>query len=522
MKKIIFISLLVLLSAACSFADIDSYRLGLGARSVALGRTSVALYNDINSMFVNPAASTNLKTYNLSSMYVNLGDGVGYTQLGGAWPTDRGSFGLSYLGSYTGGLIVTSQEAGRVISTGATFDFSDALYALIYGRKIREDLSIGLALKFFNQDFSSFGSGNGFDLDLGLLWVPNDRLKIGVAQQNTLPYSMGGKMNYSTGYSTGIPFYTKVGMSYQLRDNLLWLTDFDYANNRPLLAHLGLEWSPVDIFSFRGGIDQYAENPTTAITNYTMGVGLNINNFHFDYAYYNDTLLAHNNTSFFSVRVVPKIKKKPPPPLLPKKPILWLKTFKDVTYPDFGRREIEHLATLNIITGYPDGGFKPKRALSRAEIVTLLTKATATPEAYENLNYGFFTDVSKQHWARKFIEYGVIKRWVQGFPNGTFKANDKLTRAQAISVFSRFNQLTSEGPLTQEAYIDVPMRHWAYKDIMMAKNAGWLDYIKGDKFLPNAPCSRAEAAYILFKTSFARKKIAEMYDKYDVRRPNVP
>lgn len=519
-RKILSFILFSLILASSSFAIVDASKLGLGARSVALGRCSVALYDDINSMFVNPALAAGLKTYNLSSMYVNLSDDISFTQLGGAWPTDRGSFGASLLGSFSGGLIETSLEAGRIIPSGATFDYSDAVYTLVYGNKYREDIAYGIGLKFYNQDFDRYGRGNGFDLDLALLWEPNDRLKIGAVQQNTLPYSMGGKIEWSTGYSEGIPFSTRAGLSYKLRDNLLWLTDLEYARNRPLLVHAGTEWSLTKIFALRAGIDQYAENTTTAITNYTLGVGLRIGNFNFDYAYYMDTLLADSSASFFSIRVVPEVKKPAPPP--PKKPILWLKTFKDVTYPDFGRREIEHLATLNIITGYPDGDFKPKRALSRAEIVTLLTKATASPEAYEELNYNFFGDVSRRHWAAKFIEYSVVKRWVQGFPDGTFKPNDKLTRAQAVSVFSRFNQLKSEGTRESEPYLDVSKSHWAYKDILLAKEAGWLDYIKEPVFEPNQPCSRAEAAYILFRTSFARKKIEEMYDKYDVRRPDVP
>jgi hypothetical protein len=519
-RKLLFVFIVFLLIATSSYAVVDASKLGLGARSVALGRCSVALFDDINSMFINPAMASQLKTYNLSSMYVNLSEDIAFTQLGGAVPTARGSFGLAMLGSFSGGLVETTLEAGRIIPTGATFDYSDSLYTLIYGNKFRDDLAYGIGLKFYSQDFDKFGRGNGFDLDLALLWEPNDRLKIGLAQQNTLPYSMGGKMEWTTGYSEGIPYSTRVGLSYRLRDNLLWLTDLDYADGRPLLAHLGAEWKPIELLALRAGMDQYAENPTKAISNYTLGVGLKINMFNFDYAYYSDTLLPANSAHFFSVRVVPVIKK--PPPVIPKKPVLWLKTFKDVTISDFGREEIEHLATLGIIAGYPDETFKPQRALSRAEIVTLLTRATATPGAYSKLDYGFFKDVSKKHWAKQFIEYSVIKRWVKGFPDNSYRPNDKLTRAQAVSVYSRFNQLKTEEALTESPYDDVSPRHWASKDVSLAKDAGWLDYIKGDAFYPNNPCSRAEAAYILFRTSFARQKIAEMYEKYDVQRPDVP
>jgi len=99
MKKIFGILTIVLLLATASLAVVDASRLGLGARSVALGRCSVALFDDINSMFINPAMATKLKTYNLSSMYTNLSDDIAFTQLGAAAPTDRGAFGLALLGS---------------------------------------------------------------------------------------------------------------------------------------------------------------------------------------------------------------------------------------------------------------------------------------------------------------------------------------------------------------------------------------------------------------------------------------
>lgn len=520
-KLFIFLIAFILISKA-SFALLDTTKLGLGARSVSLGRCSVALFNDVNSMFINPALSTPLKVYNLSSMYVNLSEDISYTQLGGAWPTEWGSFGVSYLGAGCGGLIETEIQSGRIVPTGFTFDYASSLYSIIYGNKYREDIWYGVGLKFFHQSFTSFGSGNGFDLDISLLWLPNEKLKVGLSQQNTLPFSLGGKVHWTTGHEEGIPFNTKLGLSYQFNPYWLLLSDIDYAKNRPLLLHLGCEWTPLDFLALRLGLDQYAENPNSAVSNYTLGLGLKYRAFQFDYAYYYDNLLPYNNSHFFSLRFVPEIKKEVEKPVVVKKPIIYLKTFIDVTYPYWAREEIEYLATVDVIQGYPDKTFKPERTLTRAEMVTLLARATATSDAFSESTFSYFKDVVKTHWAKKYIEYAVQKRWVKGFPDGTFKPNKTLTRAEAITILSRFEGLKVRETIAVSPFDDVSTKHWAYKDIALAKDVGWLNYIKEANLFPNKGMSRAEAAYVLFRTSFAQKKINDLKEKYEVIRPDVP
>jgi hypothetical protein len=273
----------------------------------------------------------------------------------------------------------------------------------------------------------------------------------------------------------------------------------------------------------RLGVDQYAETQSSAISNYTLGLGLNYRSFQFDYAYYFDNLLPYNNAHFFSLRFVPEEKKEEVVAKVEvKKPIIYLKTFIDVTYPYWAREEIEYLATVDVIQGYPDKTFKPERILTRAEMVTLLARATATPGAFSKDTFSIFDDVSETHWAKKYIQYAAQKRWVKGFPDGTYKPNKTLTRAEAITILSRFEGLKIKEAIAVSPYDDVSTEHWAYKDIALAKDAGWLNYVKEAKFFPNKGMSRAEAAYVLFRTSFAQKKINDLKEKYEVIRPDVP
>jgi len=505
---------LVLYLAVVSQATVlDPTQLGLGARSVGMGRCAVAaLDSDINAVFINPANGAELKKWGISSMYVNLSEDIAYTQLGFAVPQDFGTLGLSYMSGSSGGIIGTTLEAGRVKPSGFTFDYSSSVISLVYGKKIFPDLDLGAALKYFAKSFSSVSSGTGFDLDLGVLWKPRPDLKVGLSQQNTLPASIAS-MHWDTGNSEGIPFNTKLGLSYTPLTELLLTADLDYARNKPILLHGGLEWGPLFKFlSLRGGLDQYAQNSSTSVTNFTLGVGLSFAGFGFDYAYYNDTLLPSNVAHYFSFRYQPpttaeiaavtKVEEI-------RKTKYVLKTFPDVPEGFFARDEINYLATAGIIAGYPDGTFKPAKNLTRAEMAKLLVGLSGKQvdlAAYEKV----FKDVNKNAWSTPYILLAYKEGWLSGYPDKTFKPNRVLTRAEALVLIVKFDKLKIPLFITRRTFPDLPETHWSSEYVFAAKEAGWLNYLEGQEFKPNTGFTRMEAAHLLAKTEAGRKIIADV------------
>lgn len=306
---------------AAAGAAIDPTRIGLGARMIALGRTAAAAPGDVNSIFVNPANAAYLADPALSSMYSNLSEDITYNYLDAATPFKYGVFGLAYLTAGSGGFNQTTIESGRVVGTGNSFDYSSSVLCLAYGREIMNALSAGTTLKIFNRGFSGIngGTGNGFDMDLGLLWKPKDNLRVGLSQQNTLPSSIAA-INWGTGAKEGIPFNTKLGLNYTIRKDVMLAADLDYASNNPLLLHGGAEWTPLAWLAVRGGLDQMATANSTAVTNYTAGVGLNYRGFSFDYAYYMDNVLTSANSAHYfslSYAFAPAPVKNIAPPVMP-------------------------------------------------------------------------------------------------------------------------------------------------------------------------------------------------------------
>jgi hypothetical protein len=83
----------------------------------------------------------------------------------------------------------------------------------------------------------------------------------------------------------------------------------------------------------------------------------------------------------------------------------------------------------SIITGFPDGTFKPNDSLTRAQYAAILAKAFNRSYIREATN---FRDVASTFWGKDAIAKANRMGFLSGFPDGTFRPNDKLTRVQAL------------------------------------------------------------------------------------------
>ncbi len=90
------------------------------------------------------------------------------------------------------------------------------------------------------------------------------------------------------------------------------------------------------------------------------------------------------------------------------------------------------LAKYGIMSGFPDGTFRLEDNVTRAQIVKMIVTALKKDD------FGgagiVFPDVSKNHWAKDFIECSVFEGIVNGFPDGTFRPEDSVTKFQAIKM----------------------------------------------------------------------------------------
>lgn len=153
---------------------------------------------------------------------------------------------------------------------------------------------------------------------------------------------------------------------------------------------------------------------------------------------------------------------------LPKNPTTSFKDANNAWYSD----EINYAVAKGFIKGYSDGTFKPNQAITRAEFAQMIS--TFVKNGYPGT--GSFKDI-KGHWASDAISALYGNKNIKGYGDGTFKPDQKLTRAEAVtilnSVFGRNTKSNSfanvsEGGLRR--FSDVSKSHWAYYEILDASN----------------------------------------------------
>jgi len=109
--------------------------------------------------------------------------------------------------------------------------------------------------------------------------------------------------------------------------------------------------------------------------------------------------------------------------------------FPDVPNGYWASCDIDKLAINNVVVGYPDGMFKPNRNISRAEFATMLVKGfNMCPDGHTTSK---FSDVSTNNWANPAIAKAVDEDLLRGYPNHTFKPHNPVTRVEALTSISK-------------------------------------------------------------------------------------
>ena len=109
--------------------------------------------------------------------------------------------------------------------------------------------------------------------------------------------------------------------------------------------------------------------------------------------------------------------------------------FPDVELDNWFNNAISTLASAGLLQGYPDGYFRPNQIITRAEFSALVVRIMGYGH---NLNFPniAFTD-TVGHWAEGYINVAYILGWIQGYEGGTFKPDQPITRAEAAALVNR-------------------------------------------------------------------------------------
>ena len=161
-----------------------------------------------------------------------------------------------------------------------------------------------------------------------------------------------------------------------------------------------------------------------------------------------------------------------------------------VTIPDdvpTGLNGDDHYA---YIVGYPNGNVEPNGNITRAEVATiffrLLTEKVRTANSTQSNS---LSDVSRGQWFNHAISTLSSMGIVKGNPDGTFDPDAPITRAEFAAIAARFDDKNTD---TSSKFTDIAS-HWAKNEIGIAANKGWINGYPDGTFRPNQYITRAEA-----------------------------
>ena len=159
---------------------------------------------------------------------------------------------------------------------------------------------------------------------------------------------------------------------------------------------------------------------------------------------------------------------------------------------------IEHPTHIGYIKGYPDGSVRPDGFITREEIATILYRImTHKYEKPFTTTGEVFPDVELGRWSVTEIEYMADNKVIYGYPDGKFKPENALTRAEFAALIFRFTgikQADIENPFT-----DLDESHWAFEEIRALANSGLVEGYEDSSFRPENNITRAEVMTVVNK-----------------------
>ncbi len=188
-------------------------------------------------------------------------------------------------------------------------------------------------------------------------------------------------------------------------------------------------------------------------------------------------------------------------------------TINDEAVPLAGTMELNKTDHFNYVKGYQDGNVKPLNNITREEVATIFYRLLTEPSRamYFSQNENF-SDIASNRWSLNSIATLANGKVLTGYENGTFGATRPITRAEFAAIASRFDSLEQT---TDNQFSDVS-NHWAKSYINSAAKKGWINGYEDGTFKPDQYITRAEAMTLINKVLERRVDAAGLMNGYKV------
>jgi len=195
-------------------------------------------------------------------------------------------------------------------------------------------------------------------------------------------------------------------------------------------------------------------------------------------------------------------------------------SFQDLSPDHWAFKEIQFLAQEGIISGYPDGTFRPENPVTRAEFAKLVLLSFLHKEEPRFPAVPTFPDVPRRHWAFGYVEACAKLGWISGYPDGRFEPERTISKAEIVKVIV----LARKPPpsvYAKGAFLDCREEDWFFPyiqtalsfNILRVPDPGFTEEVSkpigayhkeivGYTFSPDLPATRAQAAVLLYRLIF--------------------
>ncbi|MBD2163194.1 DUF1565 domain-containing protein [Calothrix membranacea FACHB-236] len=192
--------------------------------------------------------------------------------------------------------------------------------------------------------------------------------------------------------------------------------------------------------------------------------------------------------------------------------------FNDVPTGYWAKAYIEALASQKIIAGFPDGTFKPNDPVTRAQFATIITKALTPASKRPAIN---FKDVPSNFWAYAAIQSAYQSQFVSGYPDGTFKPQQQIPRVQALVALASGLGLTADNQNILTFYSDAAQIPKYALNQVAAATARQLviNYPTVKQLNPNRDATRAEVAAFVYQALVNAGRAPAIPSSYVVQVP---
>jgi S-layer homology domain len=204
-------------------------------------------------------------------------------------------------------------------------------------------------------------------------------------------------------------------------------------------------------------------------------------------------------------------------PLITASPSLAQTTFSDVSSNYWASQFIQQLSQRGVIAGFPDGSFRPEEAVTRAQFAAMVNKAFQKAQQRSPIN---FADVPSNYWASSAIGQAYTIGFLSGYPGNRFEPNQAIPRQQVLVSLANGLEYTPSGNTesTLQYFNDASnIASYARSPIAAATEKQIVVNYPNVKFLnPTATATRAQVAAFIYQALVSSNQASAINSPYVV------